>query len=246
MREVRFHFGERDGALEKLFEGGCFAVSDAAGDDQIKVAKVGGNVVGEAVRSDPTTDVDADGRKLFFRGNRLHPDAGFAGNAISGNGELGRGAGHDFFEGADVPADVALDFLEIEDGVANDLTWAVISDVAAAIGGVKLDIFLTKNMFRGEKIGTIAAAAEGDDVGMFTEEEHIIDSVGFSGRDEALLEGVGVGVAEQAKVGNQQVRHRARSVRAYWSQSSTTFAVGIILRKRAPQDDPSCGAASRR
>ena len=83
----------------------------------------------------------------------LYPDAGFAGNAISGDAEIGRGANHGFFECADVPADIAFDFVEIEDGIADDLAWAVISDVSTAVGGVEFHIFLAENVFGGEKIG---------------------------------------------------------------------------------------------
>src|SRR5690242_14171339 len=117
--EVRFDFVERDVAVEKFFEGGGFAVGDAAWNDEVEVAEVGGDIEGEAVGGDPSADVDADGRKLFFRNisGGLNPDAGLAWDAIGGDAEIGGGADHGLFQGADVPVNVAADQIEIEDGV---------------------------------------------------------------------------------------------------------------------------------
>ena len=49
------------------------------------------------------------------------------------------GANHDFLELAHVPAHVAADLAELQDGIADDLAGAVIGDVAAAIGMMELD-----------------------------------------------------------------------------------------------------------
>ena len=48
------------------FERGDRAVGDAAGDDEVEVAEVGGDVEGEAVRCDGLRDVDADGGDFLF------------------------------------------------------------------------------------------------------------------------------------------------------------------------------------
>jgi len=144
-----FYFVQGDGALEEFFERGGFAVSNAARDDQIEVAQIGGDVVGEAVGSDPAADVDADGSEFFFRGSGLDPDARFTRDAIRGNTEVGGGTDHRFFEGADIPANIAFDFVEIEDGITDDLAWTVICDVTAATGDVEFDFLLTKDVFGG-------------------------------------------------------------------------------------------------
>jgi hypothetical protein len=60
--EARFDFAEVNRALEEFFERGCFAVGYAARDDEIEIAEIGRDVVGESVRGDPAADVDADGR----------------------------------------------------------------------------------------------------------------------------------------------------------------------------------------
>src|SRR4029077_15527982 len=131
---------------------------------------------------------------------RLDPDAGFAWDAIRCDAEIGGGTDHGLFEGAHVPVDVAADGTEIEDGVADDLAWAVIRDVAAAVGFAELDIFLAEDIFGSEEIFLAGVTAEGQNVGMFAEEEVVVDGAGFAGGDDALLEGVGVGPGEEANV----------------------------------------------
>jgi hypothetical protein len=187
--ETRLYFFESDVAVEELFKGGGFAVGDAAGNDKVEIAEVGGDVVSEAVGGDPAADVDADGGKFFFGyvAGGLNPDAGFAGDAIGGDAEIGGGTDHGLFEGADVPVNVAANRIEIEDGVANDLAGAMISDVAAAICFAELYVFLAEDVFGGEKIFPAGVAAEGEDVGVLAEEEDVVDDADFAGGDEALL-----------------------------------------------------------
>src|SRR5882757_3714807 len=209
VNEARLYFVEGDVAVEKFFKGGGFAVGDAAGNDQVEVAEVGGDVEGEAVGGDPAADVDADGGEFFFgdAARRLHPDAGFAGDAVGGDAEIGGGADHGFFERADVPVNVAADGIEIKNWIADDLAGAVVGDVAAAVGFAEFDIFLAEDVFGGEKIFLAGIAAESEDVGMFAEEENVVDGAGFTGGDEALLEGVRPGPGEEAEVGDEEGRH---------------------------------------
>ena len=207
--EVRLCFVERDVAVEEFFEGGGFAVGDAAGNDEVEIAEVCGDVEGEAVGGDPAADVDTDGGEFFFGdiAGRLDPDAGFAGDPIGGDAEIGGGTDHGFFEGADVPVNIAADWIEIEDGIADDLAGAVIGDVATAVRFAELDIFLAEDIFGGEKIFLAGVAPESDDMGMFAEEEDVADSAGFAGSDDSLLEGVGVGPGKEAEVGDEEWRH---------------------------------------
>src|ERR1700739_3535510 len=119
--EAGLYFGKGDITREKFFEGGGFAISDAAGNDEIEVAEVGGDVVSEAVGGDPAANVDTNGGEFFFHGTCLDPNAGFAGDAIGGEAEIGRGADHGFFAVADLPAYNAFYIAEIEDGITDDL-----------------------------------------------------------------------------------------------------------------------------
>jgi hypothetical protein len=157
--------------------------------------------------------VHTDGGELFF-GNiagRLNPDAGFAGNAISGNAEIGGGADHGFFEGADVPVDVAADAIEIENRVADDLAGAVIGDVATSIGFAEFDAFLAKDVLGSEKILLAGVSAKSDHVGVFAEEKHVIDGAGFARGDEAFLQGESGVPGVNSKIANEKrLRHVQR------------------------------------
>ncbi len=213
LKQARFHFGQGDGTVEEFFERSGFAFSDAAGDDEIEVTEIGGNVIGKAVRSDPAADVHADGGELFFRGRGGNPDAGLAGDAIGGDAEISRGADHDFFESANVPMNVLPDARKIEDGIADDLARTVVSDVSAAIGSVEFDAFLAEHIFGGEKIFAFAVAAESDDVGMLAEEKNVIDGAGFASGDDALLQGVGVGEGDETEVDDEERIHSVYCLR---------------------------------
>jgi len=189
-REAGADFVERHVAMEELFERGGFAVGDTAGNDEVEVAQIGGNIVGEAVRSDPAADVDTDSSELFFGNSarRLDPDAGFAWDAMGGDAEIGGSADHRFFESADVPVNVATDAIEIEDGVADGLAGAMISDIATAVGLAKFDALLAEDVFGSEEIFLAGVAAKGDDMRVLAEEKDVGDGSGFARGDKALLE----------------------------------------------------------
>ncbi len=42
---------------------------------------------------------------------------------------------------------------------------------------------------------------------MLAEQQDVVDGVGFAGRDNALLQGVGVGVGDQAEVDDEERVH---------------------------------------
>lgn len=207
-----FDFIERNVALKEFFERSSFAIGNAAGNDQIEVAEIGGDVKGQAVGSDPAADVDADGGE-FFLGDivgGLDPDAGLAGDAIGGDAEFSGGADHGFFERADVPVDVAADAIEIENGIADDLARAVIGDVSATVGFAEFDAFLAKDVFGGEKIFLAGVAAEGEDVRVLAEKKDVVDGASFTRSDQAFLEGVGVGPGEETEVDGEERWHERR------------------------------------
>jgi hypothetical protein len=213
LKEAGFDLVERHIALEKFLKGGGFTIGDAAGNDEVEIAEIGCNVIGKAVRGNPSADVNADGREFFFGGRGWDPDACFSGDAIGGDSEIGRGADHGFFESAHVPANVSLNLVEIEDRIADDLAGTMIGDISAAVCCVELDILLTEDLFGSEEMGAVGVAAEGDDVGVLAEEKDIFDGPGFTGGDQPLLERRGGGVGEEAEVVNEESRHRQGSPR---------------------------------
>src|SRR4051812_20936969 len=83
-------------------ERGDGAVGDAAGNDEVKVAQVGGDVEGEAVRGDALGDVDAECGDLLFLNRAVcnGPDTGAAGDALRGDAEVVADADENLFEHA--------------------------------------------------------------------------------------------------------------------------------------------------
>ena len=80
--------------------------------------------------------------------------------------------------------------------------------IATAIGGVEFDVLLAEDVFGGEQVGAIGIAAECDHVRMFAEQQDVFDGVSFTCDDQALLEGVGIGVGDEVvEVGDKEVGH---------------------------------------
>jgi len=210
LREARLDFGKRDAAGEKLFERRGFAVDDATRNDEVEMTQVGRNVVGQAMRSDPTADVHANGGKFLFAVASGYPDAGFARNAVSGDTEIGTGTDHGFFESANVPSDISLDIGEVQNGIADDLPGAMIGDISTPVRDLEFYSLLPQNVFGGEKIRSVGIAAEGDDMGVFAEKENVMDGPGLASSDDPLLQGKSVGVGDEAEVGNE--------ARGHWSE----------------------------
>ena len=167
-----FHGGRRRdcGGVGLEFEAGDLAVGDAAGDDPLEVAQVGGDVEREAVRGDALRDVDADGGDLLLRDAAAGdgPDAGELADALREHAEVAAGADEDLFEQADevdraevralLAGEVAA---QIEDGVADELAGAVVGDVAAAVDLVELDAALAEELVGGEDVGAVWRCGRG-------------------------------------------------------------------------------------
>ena len=128
-----------------------------------------------------------------------------AGDALRGEAEIGGRADHGFFELRDVPADVAPMLGQIQDRIADDLAGAVVGDVATAIAGMEFHVFLREQLVRDAQIVARAVAAEGDDVRMLAEEQHVGNGAGLAGGDELALQFVRRGVGDQAVIDYQQV-----------------------------------------
>jgi len=161
------------------------------------------------VRGDGLRDVDADGGELLFADGAAgeRPDAGEFGDALGGDAEVFTGVDEGFFheadevDGAEVWALFAGEVAsEIEDGVADELAGAVVRDVAAAVDLVDFDGFLGEGLVGGQDVGAAGVAAEGEDGGVFEEEEGVADAVGFAGGDDFGLEAEAFGVGDAAEI----------------------------------------------
>ena len=65
---------------------------------------------------------------------------------------------------------------QIEDGIADELSGAVVGDVAAAVDLVKGDTAAGKQFIGGEDVGAAGVAAKGEYRGMFEQEKNVFDT----------------------------------------------------------------------
>ena len=80
--------------------------------------------------------------------------------------------------------------LQVDDRIADDLPGTVIRDVAAASRLVDFDTSTREHLVRRENVraSTVSPNAEGQDVGMFDEEQHVADAARAAILDERSLE----------------------------------------------------------
>ena len=114
--------------------------------------------------------------------------------------------------------------VEIEDGIADELTGTVIGDVAPAAGLVYDDVFGSQLGVGGDDVRALAACfdAEGDDRRVLEEQERVVDAAGSTVLDERLLErqaGFVVDEAEPSDVDLGQTEPSSKS----WSRSFSAW-----------------------
>ena len=182
---------EWNGLAEFLPHGRNRFGGEAAGDDELEVRQIDVDVEGEAVRGDGAGDVDADGGNFgWFNawGCWRSPDAGELGDARGGDAEVGAGADEGLFHFTnefDGAEGFALAFwggegAEIEDGVADKLAGTVEGDVAAAVAFNDFYAALGQEFGRGQDVGGLGVAAQGDDWGVFQQKKDVADLAGFA------------------------------------------------------------------
>jgi hypothetical protein len=115
------------------------------------------------------------------------PDAGQARFAAALNAELTERDDDYFFEGAKIGVDVSHPSPEIENGVTDDLPWAVKGDVSAAIGFDEIRIERRKRLVADEEMVPLSRAAQGVGGGMLDEKKNVGDVVSLPHLDETAL-----------------------------------------------------------
>lgn len=147
---------------------------------------------------------------------RSHPDAGGAVVAEAFDVESREGVDDDLFEESQVADEAQVEAVEVEDGVDDQLAWAVVGNVAAAVGFCDLDAGSLKLSVGGDQVRACPrAAADGDDgrIVLDQEEGHrrmmALVAGGISRRDDLLLRlllnGVGVGIRHAAEVADGEL-----------------------------------------
>ena len=153
----------------------------------------------------PALHVDAYGGDLVLG----DPDAGFSVSPGAGNAEAFKGGYQNFFQLPEVFSQVCAVSGEVHDGVADYLARAVVGDVSTSVGVEERDATFGEVRFGDQDVVKAAGSTEGDDGGMFEEEEGIGDLTGDTAVPEVGLEVEGGGVVDEAEVKDlQEVRGR--------------------------------------
>lgn len=163
--------------------------------------------------------MDADGSDFFLRNGaaRDGPDAGSSGDPLGGNAEAAAGADEGFFKVTDVidGAESRGEAMEIDDGVADELTGAVISNVASAVDFVDLDATVGEKIIRRQDVVATRVTAEGKDRRMLEEQEGVSDAACMAGLDELLLKGERGGVVDSAKMDEVEDHLRCQQTKVW-------------------------------
>jgi hypothetical protein len=160
-------------------------------------------VESKAVRGDPTADVHANGANLSL----LRPDACGPFFTAAFDPKTGEGIDNGLFNGAQVCDNITLPFLEIEDGIADDLTGSVIRDVAATICFFKRDARVAQHVGWGKEIFHVPVAAERDDVRVLDEQKLIGDFAPLALFNELALHCERLGIADASTIAHLHIRH---------------------------------------
>ena len=127
--------------------------------------------------------------------------------AFSHDSKRGDRANDHFLELPEIPVEVELVAIEINDGISDELSWAVKGHVAAAFHIEEFDAARCQEFGSGkQRRGIARGAAERDDRGMLDEHEQVL----LKGAVEAracggALEGEHVGKGAGAEVGDVEV-----------------------------------------
>ena len=186
----------RNGMCKDALDGGHGGVGDTAMVYEGEVFEVGGDVEGEAVHGYPALHVDAYGGDLVLG----DPDAGLTLSPGPSDAKVIQGAYQDFFQLPEVFAQVCAVSGEVHDGVADYLARTVVGYVSAAVGVEEPDATVGEFRLGDQHVIQDAGAAEGNDGGMFEEEEGIGDLAGDAAVPEVGLEVKGGLVVYEAEV----------------------------------------------
>src|SRR5688572_20113137 len=155
----------------------------------------------------PVPSMHADRRDLAC----MRPHAGVAAVATCLDAHLAECHDERFLDLAQVPVQVLAVSLEVEDGVAHQLSGAVEGDVAAALDFVHLDAARAKPFGRGDDVRLLRRATEGDDRRMLEQQQDVfVDLPGDAAACEIALELQGDRVGDGAELRDQKL-HSAGS-----------------------------------
>ena len=94
---------------------------------------------------------------------------------------------------------------QIDDGVADELSGAVIGDVAATVDLVQLDVARGELLVGGDDVFAMRVAAEGEDGEVLEQQQRVADEALLARIDDATLDGEAVGVGDAPELEEVEV-----------------------------------------
>src|SRR5579871_745877 len=177
---------------------GCYRFGQPARHDVPEVAQVCCVIQCKSMRSDPAADVNADGCDLLS----LNPNAGAAQETLGLDAEFVQSVDNRLLHGPNIGDHVALPFSQIENGISDDLTGAMIGDVAAPIGGMKGNAGAAQDFFARQQIFGVPVAAERDDVRVLDDQELVGNELPLALLHQVLLYAEGFSIPHPPEITN--------------------------------------------
>src|SRR5262245_58327781 len=133
-RDALCYGAHLDRVAQQFLQGSHSVTANAARNDQLKVIQIGGDVERETVHGHPARDANANSRELFL----AHPYA-IATAWFRLHPEIARRADQHFLNIAYVAAYVLTPGRQLDDRISDQLSGAMIGNIASATGFKKLD-----------------------------------------------------------------------------------------------------------
>lgn len=182
-----FYLRECYRAAEFLLQGGDPLVDEAAGIDMAVIREVCVDVEGEAVGGDEAGGMYAYGAD--FAGIRAVGIYPYAGSAFEPSGRyviMAHGADDYFFQRSDVLFESELQAFQVEEGIAHDLSRAVVGNITAAVYMVIGGLYALQELFVDQQVVGLAVTAKGVYMRVFAENNLLQVFGGAFGGEELL------------------------------------------------------------
>src|ERR1044072_3383 len=143
--------------------GSHFLIRDTAGNNVIKIIKIGIYVEGKAVHGDPAAAAYAHGAYFTGFGGafRFQAYTGLTGRAPGRDAEIRHGKGARLCQGAQVAAQVGKEMLQVQYGVAYNLARPVKGNVSSPVGRYKADGLLLQLLLIDQEVFDVTAFTKG-------------------------------------------------------------------------------------
>ena len=145
-------------------------------------------------------------------------------------GESSRTLG--LLQAAHIPSYIPANFAEVQDRIADQLSRAVVGDVAAAIGFKKRNAHLPEHLLRHAKIGNFSAAAQRDHVRVLAQQQNIPHCTGFARSGNPPLQLPRRAIFHEPEIDDQQLFHRDQTL------NSELTTLNFSLQRRSARPGP--------